>query len=328
MNIVRWEISRVYRFLLLAITVICIQPAIASGEIAKGNPKAFTNAEGHCFAILQNLKGERIARRIAFRRLVYDPQTFRLAVVAGLKDLDPGIRGLAVYELYRADGKKSMPVCCSMVRDKSTEVRDILYVIGFDMQNREKSDNLLRLLQKNQPDSGKVSKVFRYYRINNPISQSPTYDHEIVKLKTIKLPFDNWAFRTDPGNVGHIEKWFAPNGNVSGWKRISVNAVWEKQGFPNYDGIAWYRVKFRMPPKIKCLAVELSFGGVDESAWVWLNGKYIGQHDMGPDGWNIPFKLDITSEISWNAENHLAVRVKDTTMAGGIYKPVSVEILK
>ena len=169
---------------------------------------------------------------------------------------------------------------------------------------------------------------FDFFRINNPISQDPTYDHEIIKLKTVKLPANNWAFRTDPKNIGHIEKWFAEKYNDAGWKRISTDDFWEKQGFPGYDGIAWYRVKFKMPPKMKCLAVEISFEAVDESAWIWLNGRYVGQHDVGPEGWKIPFKLNITSEVDWNAENILAVRVKDTEKAGGIYKPVCVEIIK
>ena len=77
-----------------------------------------------------------------------------------------------------------------------------------------------------------------------------------------------------------------------------------------------------------CNAVELAFGAVDESAWVWLNGKYIGKHDIGPDGWKVPFWLDVTREIRFGGENLLAVRVKDTEKAGGIWKPVTVDILK
>ena len=74
--------------------------------------------------------------------------------------------------------------------------------------------------------------------------------------------------------------------------------------------------------------MEIHFGAVDEAAWVWLNGKYIGQHDVGLAGWNKPFNLDITQEIQWGAENQLTVRVEDTAHAGGIWKPVSIEILK
>ena len=83
-----------------------------------------------------------------------------------------------------------------------------------------------------------------------------------------------------------------------------------------------------MPSYKKCAAVELAFGAVDESAWVWLNGIYIGQHDIGPSGWNRAFWLDVTKEIRWGEKNLLVIRVEDTVNGGGVWKPVSVEILK
>ena len=75
------------------------------------------------------------------------------------------------------------------------------------------------------------------------------------------------------------------------------------------------------------MALELCFGGVDESAWVWLNGKYVGQHDEGPSGRDRPFRLDITKEANWGKVNQLTVRVLNTELGGGIWKPVSVEAL-
>ena len=74
--------------------------------------------------------------------------------------------------------------------------------------------------------------------------------------------------------------------------------------------------------------MEIHFGAVDESAWVWLNGKYAGQHDVGPAGWDRPFDLDITNEVKWGGENQLTVRVEDTKAVGGIWKPVKINIVK
>lgn len=36
----------------------------------------------------------------------------------------------------------------------------------------------------------------------------------------------------------------------------------------------------------------------------------------------------MTKEIKWNGENQLTVRVLDSKFAGGIWKPVVVEVLK
>ena len=318
--------SRIQR--LLSVAVLSLGVQISGAETTRQTAAIFPRSQEACFAVLKNAKADQVVRRAAFRRLVYDPKTMRQAIETGLKDIDPGIRQLSLYELYQADGKKALPIFLKMADDKSADVSEMLYLIGVLLRDRRETSELFRLMQQKKLNSASNSKIFRFYKINNPISQSPTYDHQIELLKTIQLPFDGWAFRTDFKQCGHLEKWFDVKLDDSKWKRISINKTWEKQGYAGYDGIAWYRVKFRMPEKMKCQAVELSFAGVDESAWVWLNGQYIGQHDMGPEGWKVPFKLDITSEIGWGKENLLVVRVEDTMQAGGIYKPVYVEVIK
>jgi hypothetical protein len=67
---------------------------------------------------------------------------------------------------------------------------------------------------------------------------------------------------------------------------------------------------------------------VDESAWVWLNGEFAGEHDQGPSGWDTPFRLDVTDGLNWGGANQLTVRVLNSAMAGGIWKPVSIVILE
>jgi hypothetical protein len=67
---------------------------------------------------------------------------------------------------------------------------------------------------------------------------------------------------------------------------------------------------------------------VDESTWVWLNGTYLGCHDIGHERWKEPFAVDCRKEILWDKENVLTIRVYDAAYAGGIYKPIRVDILK
>ena len=74
--------------------------------------------------------------------------------------------------------------------------------------------------------------------------------------------------------------------------------------------------------------VQLDFQAVDESTWVWINGEYAGEHDLGPDGWQKPFRIDATGQLNWGGRNQLTVRVLNTAMAGGIWKPVSVVVLE
>ena len=60
---------------------------------------------------------------------------------------------------------------------------------------------------------------------------------------------------------------------------------------------------------------------------MWLNGVYVGQHAIGKDGWAKTFTLDITDEIKWGERNVLVVRVNDSMLGGGIWKPIKLDIL-
>lgn len=171
-------------------------------------------------------------------------------------------------------------------------------------------------------------KVRLPYRMNVSLRNDPSYDHAVTVIKTIPLPHDDWSFITDPDDNGFQKNFYAVDFDDSTWRKIAIAKTWEEQNTGNYDGIAWYRVNFKMPEKMNCSGVDISFGGVDECAWVWLNGKYVGQHNIGPAGWNVSFYLNIASELKWGEENLLAVRVKDTAGAGGIWKPVIIEVLQ
>ncbi len=71
------------------------------------------------------------------------------------------------------------------------------------------------------------------------------------------------------------------------------------------------------------------FEGVDQSAWIWINGHYVGARDIGAAGWNQPFEVDVGDHLRWGEENVLSVRVSKPTGAhGGIWKPVYLDPLK
>ncbi|MBP9005823.1 MAG: hypothetical protein KBG36_06195, partial [Candidatus Marinimicrobia bacterium] len=50
----------------------------------------------------------------------------------------------------------------------------------------------------------------------------------------------NWLFQ-----LGDDSTWSAPSSNDSNWLPIRVPDYWEKQGFEDYDGFAWYRYHFQ-----------------------------------------------------------------------------------
>lgn len=137
----------------------------------------------------------------------------------------------------------------------------------------------------------------------------------------VRLPLE-WRFITDPDNAGLSAGYFRPDFDDSEWRTLSVDRAWEEQGV-DYDGVAWYRVRFTAQELPQNVTLLLSFGAVDESAWVYVNGQLAGQHDIGEAGWDRPFAVDVTDALR-EGENVVAVRVLDRVLAGGIWRPVEL----
>ena len=144
--------------------------------------------------------------------------------------------------------------------------------------------------------------------------------------EVMTLPNNGWRFRTDPAGVGEKQRWYASGCDDSKWKRISIGTTWEDQGFSGYDGIGWYRRPITVPEIKKGEKIFLAFGAVDEMCWVYIDGQLAGVHDVGPEGWDKPFVLDVTQFVKPGCQQLLAVKVIDTVGAGGIWQPVKVVI--
>ena len=132
-----------------------------------------------------------------------------------------------------------------------------------------------------------------------------------------------WKFRTDPKEAGERERWFAANHDDSGWQEIDIGDWWEPQGVV-YDGIAWYRVRLPIPAATKGRKLHLFLGAVDESAWVYVNGKLAKEHDLGEYGWKTRFSVELTDRVKAGEESLIAVRVLDRVNYGGIWKSVKL----
>ncbi len=273
-----------------------------------------------------------VIRRAAFRWLIDDPENARLTILSGLRDADRVIRKRSIFEFYIRNGVQALPELLTLARDPDPQVMDMLLSCSKDLKEKHHSTLLLSAIAKESVlDSVRhqADKMinFTFHRDNKRLKDNPAFDHDLISIRLFQLPMEGWRFSADAAADGHTRGYFKKEFDDSKWKMLKIG-TWEDQGFDSYDGIGWYRLSFDMPDEKACEAVELAFEAVDESAWVWLNGIYIGQHDIGPSGWDKPFWLDVTREIEWGKQNVLVVRVEDTAHAGGIWRPVSVELLK
>ena len=139
--------------------------------------------------------------------------------------------------------------------------------------------------------------------------------NNLITNITYPLPKE-WKFHT-----GDNPEFSRKDFNDSTWKNIKADTFWEVQGYPSYDGIAWYRTHLVLPSSLKknneqLNAVQLFLGRIDDADETFLNGKKIGE----TEGWDadrsylIPFSL-----IQWDKENVIAIRVNDFGGNGGIY---------
>jgi len=115
----------------------------------------------------------------------------------------------------------------------------------------------------------------------------------------------------------------APSFNDAKWGTIVVPAAWEDEGYPGYDGYAWYRKHFQTPAGAGAKALVLRLGCVDDVSEIYLNGTLIGAYGGFPPDVMTAYNTDIVIPIpprtlSASGENVLAVRVYDDQLGGGI----------
>ncbi len=157
-------------------------------------------------------------------------------------------------------------------------------------------------------------------RLNESFKRDTEFNQVLQEYNLIKTIGEPWKFKTDPDAAGDKEQWFAREFDDGKWASIKSGKFWEDQGFPNYDGAAWYRITIDIPAGKPC---ALYFGGADERAWVYLDGKYLDGHHEGDVGllWQEPFQVDIP-EGTPAGKHQLTVKVIDSGGKGGLWRDV------
>lgn len=286
------------------------------------------NGAGVVAAVVVGLDDENgVVRRTALRLLVRLGDEGREALVGALDNGDAVVRQGALRQVA-ARGAAALHLAKGLA-DVDAQVRKVAIEELVEIVPRtERVGELIAVAARDSVEAVRniaVQALWPFYR--QVVFKRDYFDLDLRPVATIKLPKDGWRFHLDPQRNGHLQDWYEPSFDDSGWDDISIEKVWQDAGY-QYTGVTWYRRVVALPEKMDHLAVEMHFGGVDESAWVWVNGVYVGQHDIGPDGWNIPFVLDITDEVRWGMGNAVVVRAMNTRFAGGIWKPVRIEVLK
>jgi hypothetical protein len=127
-----------------------------------------------------------------------------------------------------------------------------------------------------------------------------------------------WRFE-----VGDNPEYARRDFDDSDWEKIRVPDQWEDQGFPGYDGYAWYRTTFQLPERLSNRVLSLYLGYIDDVDKVYINGQYInGRGSEEPhyvSAYNQRRIYQIPNTVlEFGGENVIAVRVYDDWGEGGI----------
>lgn len=168
--------------------------------------------------------------------------------------------------------------------------------------------------------------------------------HSTINVQRLSLN-GNWQFylASSPEQAEQIEaeRFYSNDYKADRFKTIKVPACWAIEGFeepvyrefktaPHTEG--FYIHRFMVPKSMHKQRLLLHFGGVWNSAEIWLNGKWLGRHDSGYTS----FSYDVSDELNAGKENLIAIRVRqvypnytcdtyDDWSLGGIYRDVSIE---
>lgn len=257
---------------------------------------------------------DRVVARTAARLLTDRGAKAVPALSGALKHPDPLVRRIVALGLASA-GPAALPLLKAAVKDPEAMVRSAAVVSLSRLRPRE------AVIETLLNDAAQDTDV----AVRDAALLALRSGHEVVW--SLALPAEGWKFRPDPELVGEQERWFAADLDESAWKDIAIERFWQDFGY-GVLGAAWYRRAFDLPARPPAERFELVFGAVDESSWVWLNGEPAGSHDLGPSGWDKEFALDVSKGLRWGGANKIAVRVYNTAMAGGIWKPVTLRGLR
>lgn len=160
-----------------------------------------------------------------------------------------------------------------------------------------------------------------------------------VRVRTTALPDAKWASIREVqlfDGAGqeiknrHTAAGTAPSAGAfddAAWRKLDVPHDWGVEGpfrddLPGdtgklpWKGIGWYRKHFTVPAADRGQRLFVDFDGAMANAEVWLNGTLVGGWPYGYQ----PFRVELTDQVKFGAENVLAVRL-DTAQWGSRWYP-------
>lgn len=111
----------------------------------------------------------------------------------------------------------------------------------------------------------------------------------------------------------------------SHWPLLNIRTEWRLQGV-NYEGVAWFRRKFRVPPALRNSELGLLVPTIAAAHEIYVNGRLLGgSGKIAPDGSlqeireNVQVHRIAAAWLNPGGENLLAFRIRSISTIGGVY---------
>lgn len=132
--------------------------------------------------------------------------------------------------------------------------------------------------------------------------------------REIQARQDEWYRAKDPGSAAS-PPWSDPGLETASWKTMTLPTYWEKAGYPDFDGVFWFRRTIDLPEIGTNSNFELHLGAVDDIDTTWVNGVQVG----AISGWDVPRVYRVPASVWKAGSNVIVVRVLDTGGNGGLW---------
>ncbi len=160
-----------------------------------------------------------------------------------------------------------------------------------------------------------VAKDPDFVQALSELKQLDMDNYKQVKLNKISALFGGQIPSEDVGLIDGKALYADSNLKDEDWSNIKTPLAWENGGYPEVDGVAWYRTRFTLTKEQAQNSGELYLSKVDDQDMTWINGKLVGETNDYTEERIYQVPIGILKE----GENVLAVRVVDTGGGGGIY---------
>jgi len=120
------------------------------------------------------------------------------------------------------------------------------------------------------------------------------------------------------GDIGYDNgkpNWNNPDLDVADWNTMNLPVKWEKAGYPDLDGVMWFRKEINIPASMIGTDLMMSLGPINDYDVTWFNGVKVG----GMLDANIPRDYKILMSLVKPGKNIIVIKVEDIGYSGGVW---------